>query len=371
MKLTFTRSELQVIRARHQGLSEASRAKSASAIVSNLVALQSQEWLSAQLALHARADSLTQADAQQARESERAFVLTWALRGTLHLVAAEDLRWMIALCGPGAIRGSKGRYQQLGLTERAREAALEAIDAILSRDGALTRSELALGLAERGIPVEGQAIHHLLRFAALRGLICLGPKRGRDLTYVLLDDWLPAETAEAPPADPLAIFARRYLAAYAPATAEDFARWSGLSRAQVKAAWATIVDDCISVLLPSGEALMLKAQLERPPAARADPTLRLLPRYDNYPLGYASRDFMVAEAFAKQVHPGGGLIRACVLIDGEARASWKLEKRRSGLRVNVAPYEALSPPELEQLQAETKSLGRFLNQNAELQVASD
>lgn len=371
MKLTFTRQELQVIRARHQGLSGTNRSKSASEIISNLVALQSQEWLSAQLALHARADSLTQADAQQARERERTFVLTWALRGTLHLVAAADLRWMIALCGPGAIRGTNRRYQQLGLTESVREAALEAIEAILSQGGALTRPELAAALEGRGIPVAGQAIYHLLRFAALRGLICLGPERGRDLTHALLDDWLPAGTAEATPEAPLAVFARRYLEAYAPATAEDFARWSGLSQAQVKAAWRTVADDCASVLIPSGEALMLKQQLERPPEMRADPTPRLLPRYDNYPLGYASRDFMVAEAFAKRIFPGGGLIRACVLIDGEARASWKLETRRTGLRVNVAPYKTLSAPELEQLEAETKSLGRFLNQDAELKVAGD
>ena len=87
---------------------------------------------------------------------------------------------------------------------------------------------------------------------------------------------------------------------------------------------------------------MLEAQLDALPTAPAEPVVRLLPRYDNYLLGYESRAFMVAEAHAKQVHPGGGLIRACLLIDGEARASWKVEKRRKGLRVKVSPFESLS-----------------------------
>ena len=337
-------------------------------VIHDLCALQSQEWPSAQLAIHARSDGITQGDVKRTREIERSFVLTWTLRGTLHLVAAEDLRWLIALCGSGAVRATRRRYQQLDLSKSVREAALEAIQPILSREGALIRSELATALATHGIPVEGQAIHHLVRYAALHGLICLGAARGRDLTYVLLDDWLPDGLPMQAPDDPARELALRYLSAYAPATAADFARWSGLSQAQVKAAWAAIAEDCVIVTIPGGEALVLNAQIDQLSTTPAEPTVRLLPRYDNYLLGYASRDFMVDEAFVKQVHPGGGLIRACVVVDGEARASWKLEKRRTGVRVCVSPYETLNPAALEQLGAETQSLGRFLETTAELKI---
>ena len=96
--------------------------------------------------------------------------------------------------------------------------------------------------------------------------------------------------------------------------------------------------------------------------------MRLLPRYDNYLLGYASRAFMVAEAHAKQVQPGGGLIRACVLVDGEARATWKLEKRRQGVRIRVSPYERLSAAVWAQLAVEVAALGEFLGTSAELMI---
>ena len=98
----------------------------------------------------------------------------------------------------------------------------------------------------------------------------------------------------------------------------------------------------------------------------AEPTVRLLPRYDNYLLSHESRAFMVEEAFAKRVHPGGGLIRACLLVDGEAKANWKLEKRRAGIRVVVEPFETLVPSTLPYLETEAESLGRFLNTVAEL-----
>ncbi len=368
MSIALSSLQLRRLRLQNQSLSENSRSSSAAEVVRRLCALQAQEWPSAQLAIAARARGITQADVIRAREVERAFILTWSLRGTLHLVAAEDIRWQLALCGPGAIRGTRRRYEQLGLTEEARERALREIEAILEHDGLLSRSALAERLGGRGIPVKGQAIHHLVRFAALRGLVCLGPEIDGDLTYALLDDWLPADTAEAMPEEPLALFARRYLEAYAPASAADFARWSGLSAAQVKAAWGAIAADCVTVAIPDGEAQMLKTQLEQLDAARPEAVVRFLPRYDNYLLGYVSRAFMVADAYVKQVHPGGGLIRACVAIDGEAKAHWKLEKRRAAIRLVVEPYESLSAEEMTLLEAEAALLGAFLESEMDMRI---
>ena len=114
---------------------------------------------------------------------------------------------------------------------------------------------------------------------------------------------------------------------------------------------------------------MLESDAALLEAAPQKPTLRLLPRYDSYLLGYESRAFMVADEFTKRVHPGGGLIRACLLVNGEATANWKLEKRRSRVRVTVEPFEALDQSILPLLDVEVESLGRFLNQNTELRVA--
>ena len=335
MSANLTVEQVRRLRARHQLLASQRRGASASETVAALFALQAQEWPSAQLAIHTRCPAVSQADVVKAREDERAFVLTWALRGTLHLVPAEDLRWLLELCAPAAIRGSSSRYRQLGLTEDARERGLEAIEAVLSREGALIRPQLAQALESYGIPVAGQAIHHLVRYAALRGLVCFGPDVDGDLSYVLLDDWLPAAIETVQPADPLSELARRYLAAYAPATAADFARWSGISKAQVRRAWQAVADDCVTVGIPDGQALMLKEQaiaLASLQRGRSSACCRAMTA--------TCWVTPAAPSWWRMLMPsrcirGGGLIRACVLINGEPRASWKLEKRRAGLRVNV------------------------------------
>ncbi len=364
----FDDEALRRIRADHQRLSDAGRSPTAAEVVRAGCALQAQEWPSAQLALLARGRGLTAPQLKHAREVERSLVLTWGLRGTLHLMAAEDVCWLVALSGPGATRATHRRYQQLGLTEAVRERALDEMAAILAAEGPLRRAALADELGKRGIPVAGQAIHHLVRFGALRGLLCLGPEVDGDLTYVLLNDWLPANTPSRSPADPAAGLARRYLRAFAPARAADFARWSGLGKRDVTAAWAAIAPECERVMTPYGEALMLRAQLDSTANASAAPTVRLLPRYDNMLLGYESRAFMLAEAHAKRVHPGGGLIRSCVTVDGVAQANWRLRKLRRGLRVEVAPFETLPPQTLPALQAEVEALGRFFDASAELKI---
>ena len=315
------------LRLRNMLLGEGARASSAVAVVRKLGALQAQEWFSAQLAIAARTRGITQSDVKLAREIERSFILTWSLRGTLHLVAAEDVAAQLAFSGPRAIRGTKRRFQQLGLSEDARERSLLEIADILGGGSALTRAELAEELAARDITVAGQAIHHLVRHAALRGLICLGPERDGALTFVLLGEWLPDFELIKESEDGLPALARRYLAAYGPARLGDFCRWTGASNRAAQRAFDAIATETVEVELPDGEALMMKEQLDALDQDDALGGVRFLPRYDNALLAYESRDFLVRPAYAKRVHPGGGMIRACVIIDGEAAANWKLEKR--------------------------------------------
>ena len=306
MNVDLSWAQLRGLRLQNQNLADFSRSSATATVVLKLCALQSQEWSSAQLAIAARTSGITQADVKRAREVERSFVLTWTLRGTLHLVSVEDLGWQLALCADRAIRATNRRYQQLGLTEAVREAALDVITEILSRHEALTRAQLAHNLAASDIPVAGQAIHHLVRFAALRGLICFGPEKDGDLTYVLLKSWLP-DFQPAPYSDDLLPqLARRYLAAYGPSASNDLAHWAGLSASQAKTAFTAIEAECAPVSMPGGRGQILHRQLVQLNEARETSTLRFLPRYDNYLLDYHRRDFMVDPAFAKAVMPGGG-----------------------------------------------------------------
>jgi hypothetical protein len=111
------------------------------------------------------------------RAEDRSIAWTWAMRGTLHLLAAEDTGWLLALLGPKFIAGGKRRLAQLGWDEGRTAAGLRLLEAALGERGGLTRSEIAQVFKQEGLPSEGQAPFHLIYRAAREGRLCYGPEQ--------------------------------------------------------------------------------------------------------------------------------------------------------------------------------------------------
>jgi len=337
-------------------------------VVKHLCGVQAQDATAAALALRARRAGLVAADVERALVQERSIVRTWCMRGTLHFISAEDLSWLLALLGPVFIRSSQGRRAQLGLDENTANRAVRALRDVLGKHGPLTRAEIVEQLAARGIRLAGQARPHLLGLAALQGVICFGPNRGREPTYVLLADWvdlgpaLPAEQARAE-------LAYRYLSAYAPAAPKDFAAWSGLSLTEARGAWQYISSQLTEVEIEGSLAWLLKTQatwLKRATPPR--PIVRLLPSFDTLLLGYRSRDMVLAAKYAKRIFPGGGLLRPALLVNGRVTGTWKVNRHRDSIEVIVEPFEDLTADVRQGLEAEVEDLAHFQSVEAILKV---
>lgn len=350
------------LRLRAQGLT-GPRLRTVTAVVAHLVGVQAQEEPAARLAIRPRSTGLTAAGVERARVEERTIVHTWAMRGTLHLVTTADLGWLLPLLGPHFVRGGERRRKQLGIGGETGEAAMRAIPDILAADGALTRDELATRLAARGIPTEGQAIYHLIGRAALQGILCAGAPRDGERTYALLDQWAPV--AFAGRGDDW--LAHRYLQGYGPVTAEDFAHWSGLPLRQAREPFQADKTPFVAAEADGQTLWLLPEQLAWIGEGESEgPVVHLLPAYDAYLLGYRSRDNIVAPEHARQIHPGGGVIRAALLVDGMAAGTWRLARRAARTDVVVAPFRDLAPAILDVLQAEIADLGRFLGEETAL-----
>jgi hypothetical protein len=337
-------------------------------VVQELGGVQAQLASAASLAVWARSSGLAADDVVRARVQERSVVCTWGPRGTLHWLAAEDLDWLLALLGPVMIAASRRRYRELGLDEDTLARGLRAIQAALANQGPMTRAELIEHLADRGIRVEGQARPYLVRHAALNGIICLGPDRGTDPTYVLLGDWvnrgraLSGETAHAE-------LTRRYLNAYGPAGPKDQAAWSGMPMGTIRAAWQRIADELVEVEVGGAPAWILKthaAWLGEPLAST--PIVRLLPSFDAYLLGYQNRDLSVPRQFAKRVNAGGGMLHPAVLVDGRVVGTWKSQQKKDRVHVTAEPFDDLAPGVHASLEAEVLDMARFLGAQAALQL---
>src|SRR6266699_832373 len=236
----ITDNHVRLLRQRAQRLTpqEPDAPTGVAQVVKDLCGLQAQDASAAALAVRVRSTGLFNDDVERARVLERSIVRAWGQRGTLHLLAPEDLTWLLPLLGPLFIAGNRRRYAELGLDEDTLTRGVRAFGAILA----------------------GQARPYLLQHAALEGIICLGPDRGAKPTYVLLNDWLGqnyqahALTQESAYAE----LARRYLKAYGPATPEDLAAWSGMPISMTRAAWQLIADQLIEVEIAGQPAWMLK-----------------------------------------------------------------------------------------------------------------
>ena len=329
----MTEDRVRAARMRSQRLD--GRARSAAEAVRHVVGIQAQEPRAAALAIRARTEGVDAAAVERAIAVERSIVRVWAMRGTLHLVAAEDSLWLHELFAPLLMPRQESALETLGVPTEDRAKAVRAIRRALA-DGPLTRAELCEQIERAGVDASGRRAAHLPRLAALDGHVCFGPRRGGKDTYVLTGDWLgPRPRLKRDEA--LRELARRYAAAFGPADAGDLAAWAGLTLREAREAWSAVS------AMPSGTT---------PPQP---PVVRLLPAFDTYLLGYRSRALAVPTDHAAQVWPGGGIIRPTVVENGRAVGTWRLR----GTRLDVEPFGAAPDTS-----AEEDDVRRFLTATA-------
>jgi hypothetical protein len=271
------------------------------------------------------------------------------MRGTRHLHPAADVRWLLAVFGP--VFGRPGRRaQQLGIGGAAGDRAVAALQDALAAEGMLTRSQVKERLAAEGVDVSGQAPAHVLQRAALEGVLCILPDPHGPERYVLLDDWVrPSELPSREKA--LWMLASRFLAAFGPATLQDFRAWSGLPAAQAELGWAAVADQ-------AGQAPGFPAPPGRCP-------VRLTGGFDALLLGYADRSLHLAPEHARRVNTGGGLVKPVVLDDGVVVATWRYVRGATDT-IEVAPFQALSGRAVRDIEREVGEIGAFLGRDPHL-----
>jgi len=312
--------------------------------------VQAQEPRAAKLAFRARARALTAADVDRARTEERSLLRAWCMRKTVHLICAEDAGWLLPLFSPTIVRWSRKRLADFGLDRRGQDRALKVLHDAVASEGALTRPELAERLERAGFETANEFKVHLWLLATLDGELCLGPDRGGHTCLVRTSEWL-GELERRPREDSLAELARRYLRAYGPAGERDLARWAGLPLRDARLGFERIAAE----LRAAGELFTLGSS----PRVGRSPLVRLLGAYDNYNLGYESRDFHLPAERLKQVLPGGGIVRPTITVDGRLVGTWRSKRSGRRLSVRLEPFEPLDRAIEEAIAAEIDDIGRF------------
>jgi Winged helix DNA-binding domain len=315
------------------------------AVAERLLAVQGQDPRGFRLAVRARTEGLSAAHVERAL-AERALVVSWLNRGTLHLVRGEDYPWLQALTTPPLLSSSARRLRQEGVSEAEAERAMARIEQALADEGPLSRVELRERLEAAGLRTEGQATIHLLFLAAVRGIAVRGPMAGKQHAYVLVRDWL-GEPAPVDRERALAELARRYLAGHQPATDRDLARWAGLPLRDARAGLGAIAAE-----LEQGEDGLLR--LARRPGPEKIPPPRLLGAFDPVLLGWTSREDVLGPH--QDLVTRNGLFHPFAMAGGRAVAKWGM----AGGKLTMEPLERLSAGVAAALEVDAADVTRFL-----------
>ena len=363
-------------RVMRQGLAERAPATDWMAVVRRICGVHAQVQTSAELTLWARVDGLPRGAVADALWSDRSLVRTWAMRGTLHLLPADELAWWV-----GAQGVMKPRYEQaswrkaFGMSSAEAVAVLDAIRDAL--EGApLTRDELGDAVARQlGDERLGEAARGsfgtMPKLAAFRGDVCFAEPAGQKVRFTRPDLWLGPLEIVAPPREALAAVLRRHLAVYGPATREDFARWFGMrSAAQAGKELEALGDDVAEVAVGEDAGQwMLSADVADAGAAEPGGAVALLPGFDQYVVGAPrGQDAVLAEEHRGRVYRPQGWLSPVLLVDGRIEGVWSHEHQRGRLTVKIEPFADRGAAVRAGAEAEAARLAAYLGA-AELDVS--
>lgn len=374
--MPLSSDEVRFLRTRAQYLYDQAEPESLREVVRSVCGINAQRPAAMMLSLRARIQGLEPNQVEEAIAESRYLVRTWAMRGTIHLLDAEEVNWMVVLLGPVFIGENKRRRSELGLGDDVAEKGLKLVLAGMHGKEPMTRWEAMDILKQEGFSLDrkSQAPIHLIRYAALQGKVCLGPYRQNgEPTYVLLDQWVAGKKRQSkgPREQLLGTLIGRYLKGYGPASVNDFAAWSGIPVTEVKEAWNSIIasGDFVETSV-EGRGMWFDApskELARTKSSKR--TVRLLPAFDSYLLAYANRDLVVPKDRKKYIYHGGQTLPG-VAVDGEVAGTWRYERQGKRLVIDVSPFQPFDGQIKTLVSKEADDIGRFLGLPVSLFIGS-
>jgi len=192
--------------------------------------------------------------------------------------------------------------------------------------------------------------------AELDGVICSGPRKGKQFTYALLEERVhPVKALKRDEA--LAELTKRYFASRGPATLKDFTWWSGLTMTDVKAGIEMVKSEFIAEEIDGHTYWFPESNLTKNKSA----TSFLLPNYDEYIVGYTDRNLIHDAAHDQHLDARGNvLFQNTIVINGQVKGTWKRTLKKDKVIVELAPFVKFTDPETQVVTQAIEQYGKFL-----------
>jgi hypothetical protein len=356
-------NEILRLRLANQQISRADF-KTPGELVAWLGAVQAQDYLNSKWAIGLRLKNSTEADIEEAVANKK-IVRTWPMRGTLHYVSAADVRWMLGLLTPRVAARSASVYKLTGLDKKIFSKSKKLLAKILLGGKKLTRTEIYQALERASISTNSQHGLHILRQLAQDGLICLGPRIGKQPSFTLLDEWLPpAKKLKGDEA--LAKLTTRYFTSHGPATVQDFAWWSGLTVTDIKQGLEMVKTDLNKELI-NGQTYWLGNVIAG--TKGKSNAVYLLPNFDEYIVAYKGRGLTSTAKFASQlIAPPNGFYSPSIIINGKAAGLWKRTFLNDKVNIEIKLLTPVSETHKRSIITEVNRYAKFLKMSPVLSV---
>jgi len=334
----------------------------AEAVVRHFMCVQAQDYYGAKWAVAQRTAGVTSAQIDELYDAGKILRLH-IMRPTWHFVLPEDIRWILKLTSPRAHQVNAYYYRKCELTPEIFAKSNALFKKVLAGNNFKTRTELKAELEAAGISTADLRLTYLLAYAELEGVLCSGPRRGKQHTFALLDERALDPGSQLEGEEALKTFVRQYFAAHGPAQIHDLVWWASLTVAQVKRG-IELAGDLQSVEV-EGKTYWFVLAAE--PKVQS-PLVRLLPNYDELTVAFKDHAASSDTARINTAKPSERefvFYYHVITVDGRAVGGWTVDKKN---QVHLRLIGTLSSAEMSGIKAELVRMSDFLQASVTLAV---
>jgi len=316
-------------------------------------AVQAQDYASAKWAVGLRLQNGRHETIEKA-VADGSIIRLHVLRPTWHFVSPSDVRWMLDLTAPRIYAASASQNRLLQLDSAIFKRSNDALAKALGDAGQLPRAELKAVLENAGIKTGEQRFIHLLMRAELDKIICSGARQGKQFTYALFDDRVPA-SAPLVKDEALAQLARRYFISRGPATVRDFSWWSGVAIADAVRG-LDIIKSQLRSLVVDGREYWTSPDIQ--PSDLKTPVAHLLPAFDEFAVAYTDRTAIVKPVYLTQARYV--IFDPIIVVNDLVIGNWKRSFSKSKADITLTPFGKLNKSEIKSVDAASKRYRKFI-----------
>lgn len=335
--------------------------KTAKNLVSWMCAVQAQDFNMAKWAIGLRLSDATEKMVESAIDNGEV-IRTHLLRPTWHIVASDDIYWLLELTASKIKASMKGRDRELGITEMTYGKSNAVIENMLSGGNHLSREEIVTELIRYGVPADNNRAAHLLVRAELEGIICSGKMKANKVTYALLPERVQKSRA-LNREEALAELAYRYFRSRCPASLQDFVWWSGLTAGESKRALEMIKSDFVSEKT-GDQTYWFPGSFTYPPTYRSN--CYLLPAFDEFIISYRDRSASLPLENHIKAVSNNGIFRPLIVENGKITGTWKRTLKKDKVLMETEFFNPVKKISGNEITKRSEAYGHFLKREIEM-----